>query len=558
MPDRVEESAEGGRAARAGAPRNVIVFLIDDAGREYLRCYDRTTYDPPAPAPRVDVLSATWANQWGERTQDRSRFDYPPTPWIDALARRGLLLERMNVAAMCSPTRCSLLTGRNNQRHTIGNAITGVDVPAYGYVGETIYQRMDRLGAPHRREHVGKWHASNSFRHRIDGRALGRRNSQASFGTPVKFGGAHHYSGSVFNFGPDVPGYEFPQGGQHHTRYVRGEHDGLTGAFDMEQRTSHSLWDETQDAIAAIQRARAAGAPIFLNVWFHAVHSPLSWKAMGGAMLSRLGLHRYGADDPGDESLRVRAFLQSVDTCCRLIDEALTDDERADTMFVFLSDNGSTTNMLDSGSSPSLPPAGPGSNPYMPSHSKRSPWQGGIGAACVIAGPLVASPGDGDAPRVWSGLVGVEDLHEELCRWLGVPLDEAHGYLRRGLDATAGEGRRHYTQRAFQNGFADDIFSGDQQNAVRFVSDQSHDGWKLLWIRAGRKPSPDVQWEWQLYDMHRDPVEARNVFPADAGGESIQSRYGRLPTTARRHFNELYLDLERQDLIPPGMQVELF
>lgn len=558
MPDRIEESHGRADRSRSSAPVNVIVFMIDDCGREYLKCYDQVAYNPPAPAPRVDPLTGYWANQWGEIAQDRSRFLYPPTPWIESLAKRGLLLERMNVAAMCSPTRCSLLTGRNNQEHTIGNAITGAEIPAYGYVGETVYSRMERLGAPHAREHVGKWHSSNSYRQFIDGRPLGRRNSQASFGTPVKDGGATHYSGGVFNFGPSVPGYEFPEGGQNHHRYVKGDHDGETGEFHMELMTSHSLWDETQAAIDGIQRARATNRPFLMNVWFHAVHTPTDWGPMGGAILSRLGLHDYGTRDPGDESLRVSAFVQSVDNCCRLIDEALTPAERANTMFVFVSDNGSTATMLDSTVNPSLPPAGPGANPYLPSHSKRSPWQGGIGAACVIAGPLVANPGDGSTPRVWNGLVGIEDLHEEVCRWVGVPLEDGSGFLHRALDDTAGEGRRSYTKRAFQNGFADDIFSEGQGNSVRFISEQNHDGWKLLWIRAGRHPTPVVRWEWQLYDMTRDPIEAIDVFPPDTGGESIQSRYGRLATTPRRQFNELYVALEEQNLIPPGMQVELF
>ena len=548
------------RQSRAASrPRNVIVFVIDDCGREYLRCYDNTTYNAAAPEPRLDPLSRHWANQWGEAAQDRSRFDYPPTPWLDSLARRGMLLERMNVGAMCSPTRASLLTGLHNSDHTLGNAIQGDANPALALRGRTLYQRMEERGAPHHRVHVGKWHISNSYLQQIGGRPLGRRNTEASFATPVKDGGATHYSGSTMNLGPDAPGYEFDPPAQHYQRYVHGEHDGLGGDFRVEQRTSHSLWDESESAIAAIQRARAAGKPFLMNVWFHAVHAPIEWDAMGGRHLARRGLHHYGADDPGDYALRAAAFVQSVDSCCARVEAALTPEERRDTAIVFLSDNGTTSRMLDSRSSPSLPPVGDGGNPYSPSHSKRSPWQGGIGGACVIASPDVVNRGDGAVPRVWSGLCGVEDLHEQLCRWVGVPLDdlEEHHVLDEALRDTSATGRRQYTQCAFQNGFHDDMFAEAQGGSVRFVSQQNHAAWKLLWIRAGDRPMPEVTWEWQLYDMTRDPLERTNLFPEAVGAETIQQRYGRLGNVERVQFGDLYTELAERRMIPPGMSVEL-
>lgn len=544
-----------------GSKRNVIVFLVDDCGREYFSCYDQTTYNPPAPAARVDPLTAHWANQWGEAAQDQSRFQYPPTPWLDFAAKHGMLLERMNVAAMCSPTRCSLLTGRDNQEHTIGNAIQGSDAKAFGYVGQTIYELMEAQHSRHARVHIGKWHCSNNFRHSIDGMPLGRRNSERSFQTPVSDGRATFFCGGVMNFGPNVPGYEFTPGGQHHERYVRARHDGEAGEFHIEQVVTHSLVDECDAAIEAIARARAKGQRFLMNVWFHAVHTPNDWEAMGGAELSRLGFHSYGAADPGDDARRISAFTQSVDTACQRIYDSLTPAELADTMFVFLSDNGSTATMLDSDANPSLPPAGPTGNPYDRMHSKRSPWQGGIGAACVILGPDVVSPGGGRKPRVWSGLCGVEDLFHQLARWTGVVAPATPGtdvnVLQRALDDSSPFGRRSYTQRAFKNGFHDDIFSEAQGGAVRFVSQQNADGWKLLWIRAGRFPKDEVTWEWQLYAMHRDPLEARNRFPAKQSDETIQQRYDALSGNARIQFNELYLSLREANLIPPGMAIVL-
>lgn len=544
-----------------GSKRNVIVFMVDDCGREYLSCYDQVSYNPPAPAPRVDPLTSHWANQWAEAEQDRSHFNYPPTPWLDHAARHGLLFERMNVAAMCSPTRCSLLTGLNNQEHTIGNAIQGMNMPAFGLQGQTIYELMEAQHSRHARIHIGKWHSSNSFRHWIEGMPLGRRNSDRSFMTPVQDGRASYYSGGVMNFGPGVPGYEFEHGGQRHNRYVRAAHDSGSGEFHIERRTTHSLIDETDDAIAAIERARAKGQPFLMNVWFHAVHTPNHWTGMGGEELSRAGFHSYGTADPGDDARRISAFVESVDTACQRIYDALTPQELQDTMIVFLSDNGSTATMLDSASNPSLPPAGQNGNPYNLMHSKRSPWQGGIGAACVMLGPDIVDPGTGRKPRVWSGLCGVEDVFYQLCRWTGVNLPPQSGVdqrvLERALAGSSDIGRRSYTQRAFKNGFHGDIFSESQGGDVRFVSQQNDAGWKLMWIRAGRFPNDEVRWEWQLYAMHRDPLEAENRFPPRLSDETIQERYDALSGMARAQFNELYRALREAQLIPPGMSVVL-
>ena len=51
-----------------------------------------------------------------------STFGGPvPTPNLDRLAARGLVYNRFHTPAMCSPTRASLLTGRNH--HAVGNGI---------------------------------------------------------------------------------------------------------------------------------------------------------------------------------------------------------------------------------------------------------------------------------------------------------------------------------------------------------------------------------------------------------------------------------------------------
>lgn len=65
-----------------------------------------------------------------------STFGGPvPTPSLDRLANEGLLYNRFHTTAMCTPTRASLLTGRNH--HAVGSGVvtdTGSGYP--GYTGD--------------------------------------------------------------------------------------------------------------------------------------------------------------------------------------------------------------------------------------------------------------------------------------------------------------------------------------------------------------------------------------------------------------------------------------
>jgi len=112
--------------APAGAP-NVLLVLIDDAGY---------------------AQSGTFGG-------------LIPTPTLDRLAQNGLRYTRFHVVAMCSPTRASLLTGRNH--HAVGmGTITNwsTDYPGYNsaipksaaLVSEVLRDNGYATAA------IGKWH----------------------------------------------------------------------------------------------------------------------------------------------------------------------------------------------------------------------------------------------------------------------------------------------------------------------------------------------------------------------------------------------------------------
>ena len=106
---------------------NVVVILFDDLGFAHLGCYGSTI----------------------------------STPNIDRLAAGGLRFTNFHVTPLCSPTRASLLTGRNH--HTVGmRAIAHFD-SGYPHMRSAISQNAATMAEVLRDENyatyaVGKWH----------------------------------------------------------------------------------------------------------------------------------------------------------------------------------------------------------------------------------------------------------------------------------------------------------------------------------------------------------------------------------------------------------------
>lgn len=136
---------------RSSRRPNVVVLLLDDVGFGQLGCYG---------------------------SQIR-------TPHIDALADAGLRYTNFHVTPMCSPTRASLLTGRNH--HSVGvGYLADFDTGYPGYRGRVTQQAAtlaEMLGtAGYGCYAAGKWHlappssltAAGPFDHWPTGRGFDR------------------------------------------------------------------------------------------------------------------------------------------------------------------------------------------------------------------------------------------------------------------------------------------------------------------------------------------------------------------------------------------------
>ena len=209
------------------------------------------------------------------------------TPVLDEMARTGLRFDRFySPAASCSPRRAAILTGRSPNR-------TGV--PAITYP----IDRRERC-LPHLfRErgyftaHVGKWHLGNG-----------------EHGGPIASGyEAAAYSGNKFDDNP------------------RFRHENCDEIDRMGESSEVAL----RYALHLAKRARAAGKPFFITVWFGSPHPPY------GAAASFRDRYR----DRSEKERKWAAEVTGMDHAIGMLREELDGmGVRDDTLLWFSGDNG--------------------------------------------------------------------------------------------------------------------------------------------------------------------------------------------------------------------------
>ena len=316
-------------------------------------------------------------DDWGWADAGVQGSDFFETPNIDRLAREGMrFTQAYAAAAICSPTRAAILTGKSPARldMTIWHegAVRGgpkskrlleakaqPNLPRGEVTLAELFKKEDYFTA-----HIGKWHL---------GKAAFYPETQ---GYDVNIGGTYWGAPATFRWPYRGPWSK----NDPELRYVPVG-SGKPGDFLTDQLTDHALRIITQQK----------DQPFFLSLWFHTVHTPIEGKPDL--------VKRFEKKPPGKihSHAEYAAMLASLDenvgrVLRRLDDLKLTDR----TVVILTSDNGGVD--FSTAKSANRPPT---SNAPFRS-GKGTLYEGGLRVPLIIRWPGRTKAGSECAAQVTS------------------------------------------------------------------------------------------------------------------------------------------------------------
>ena len=410
--------------ATAAEPRppNILFILADDLGWGDLSCYGNTRFR---------------------------------TPNIDRLAREGTLFKQFyQTSPVCSPARCSLLTGRWPAEFRIHAHFAGEEentrrgMPQFLETSVTTLPKLLKL-AGYATAHVGKWH-------------LGLAPKSAR----------------------GVAAYGFDEARWVDARTMRGRREINLWDTSERPRASRVLVDSTIELLRNLR-----DRPFYCQLWLNDPHAPLAPSKK--QMKPFRGVEPPGFTKPFTVyAATVTEMDKQIGRLLRELDElGLTEN----TIVIFSSDNGPE----DIEVGPASWSAGGSAGPLR--GRKRSLYEGGVRVPFIVRFPNDVAASNVNETAVISGV----DLLPTLCELTGTTVPEdVKGTLRGQSVAEALRGDKGWQRSQplfweWRFGIAGHVLNRSPRLAIR-------DGkWKLLL-------DPDRS-RIELYDVPADISEQNNI-----------------------------------------------
>ncbi|MEL7533182.1 MAG: sulfatase-like hydrolase/transferase [Bacteroidota bacterium] len=261
------------------------------------------------------------------------------TPWLDSLAAKGIIFDRFySASAVCSPTRASLITGRNPLRMNIPNANSGHMLAEEITIAEVLKSQNYATG------HFGKWHLGTLTQTELDANRGGREKFEQHYSIPTEHGYDRFFctESKVPTFDPMILPDSFRAGESKRFGWaVRTEQDSTsaygtaywTGAGKKE--TTNLKGDDARIimdwVLPFIEDAQQKQQSFFSTIWFHTPHLPVVSDSLHRAHYSEMELQKqlyYGTITALDEQIgRLWQYLAA---------EGIEEE----TLIFFCSDNG--------------------------------------------------------------------------------------------------------------------------------------------------------------------------------------------------------------------------
>jgi len=256
------------RAAAEIRKPNVVVLLADDLGYKDIGCYGGPVR----------------------------------TPAIDALAAKGVRFTDFYAgAAVCSPSRATLLTGRQHLRAGVYSWIHDYSQNSHLLEREvTLAEVLKKHG--YETVHLGKWH-------------LGLPTREKDKPTPSRHGFDYWFATG----NNAAPSHRNP------SNFVRNG----TPVGRIEGYACQIVVDE---AASWLDNERNSDKPFFLNIWFHEPHAPIAAPERIVSQYGRLN----------DPAAIYSATIDRTDRAiARLLEKLRQIDSPENTLIFYSSDNGS-------------------------------------------------------------------------------------------------------------------------------------------------------------------------------------------------------------------------
>lgn len=360
----------------------------------------------------------------------------PITPHINSIKNNGITFQNFWSYPTCSPTRASIITGKYGYRTGVkwaGDVLPSTERSLQKYIKEETGSRYNSAV-------IGKWHLSGN------NSSLDRSAFGIDYYAGLMGGGLQNYF--QWNLTND-------QGTNLQSGY-----------------SSKIFTDLAMDWVGAQDQ------PWFLWLAYNAPHTP--FHKPPSIMHNQGELTNYSEGmDPMPYYL---AAIEAMDFQIGRLINGLTQEERDNTIILFMGDNGTPNEV--------------GQSPYPDNAVKGSLYQGGINVPLFVSGKGVQRTGND------YNLLTSTDLFSTIAQLAGVDSDEIHDSKSFMNLLTADDG-----QRAFQ------YSEMESPNASKWAI--SNGDYKLI-VRANGAQ--------ELYDLVSDPYESENLIGAALSLEAIDAK----------------------------------
>jgi arylsulfatase A-like enzyme len=360
----------------------------------------------------------------------------PITPHINSIKNSGITFQNFWSYPTCSPTRASIITGKYGYRTGVkwaGDVLPSTERSLQKYIKEETGSRYNSAV-------IGKWHLSGN------NSSLDRSAFGIDYYAGLMGGGLQNYF--QWNLTND-------QGTNLQSGY-----------------SSKIFTDLAMDWVGAQEQ------PWFLWLAYNAPHTP--FHKPPSIMHNQGELTNYSEGmDPMPYYL---AAIEAMDFQIGRLINGLTQEERDNTIILFMGDNGTPNEV--------------GQSPYPDNAVKGSLYQGGINVPLFVSGKGVQRTGND------YNLLTSTDLFSTIAQLAGVDSDEIHDSKSFMNLLTADDG-----QRAFQ------YSEMESPNASKWAI--SNGDYKLI-VRANGAQ--------ELYDLVSDPYESENLIGAALSLEAIDAK----------------------------------